>query len=67
MKLIFPLKPRNPGLSENYSFLIFSSKKVKIDNGKVVFLLELLMLELFIVIINDSFYNQAYIFLIIEL
>ena len=50
-----------PGLSENYSFLVFSSKKVEIDNVKVVFLLEI------VVIINEFLYNQAYIFVIIEL
>jgi len=38
-----------PGLSENYSFLIsFSPKKVEIENAKVIFLLEL------VVIINES-------------
>jgi len=37
------------GLSENYSFfLIFSSKKVEIENAKVEFLLEL------VVTINES-------------
>ena len=41
--------------------LNFLSKKVEIDNAKVVFLLEL------VVIIIESWYNQAYIFLIIEL
>jgi len=42
-------------------FLTFSSKKVEIENAKVVFLLQ------WVVIINESWYNQAYIFLIIEL
>jgi len=40
---------------------LFSSKKVEIDNVKVVFINEV------VVIINESGYNQAYIFLIIEL
>jgi len=34
------LLPRKPGLSESYSFLIFSSKKLEIDNAKIVFLLD---------------------------
>jgi len=40
---------RKPGLSENYTLLIFfQSKKFEIDNSKVVFLFEL------VVIINES-------------
>ena len=47
-----------PSTRRNIEFW-FSSKKVKIDNVKVLYLL--------VVIIDESWYNQAYIFFIIEL
>ena len=49
-----------PELSENYSFLIFFIKKGRNRQCKSFIFIE-------IVIINESWYNQAYIFLISEL
>jgi len=58
-KSYLPCKPGNQDYERIIHFLIFSSKKVEIDNAKFLFLLEL------VVIINQSWYNQYYIFLII--
>ena len=60
-KLIYEYSLSSPGNQDYQKIIFFSSRKVEIDNAKVVFLLEL------VVIINESWYNQAYIFLIIEI
>ena len=52
--------PCNPG-NQDYHKIIHFFKKIELDNEKFVFLLE------FVVIINESWYIQAYIFLIIEI